>query len=98
MQQEAANELAGCKRHDLAVAILTIVLPAKADVAGRQCDEPAVGDGDAMSVTGKIGENLGRAGERTFGKDHPFDFAQGSDIRLERLPGPETGSVLGERS
>ena len=32
-------------------------------------DEPVVGDGDAMGVAAKIGENLGGSAERSLGVD-----------------------------
>ena len=83
VHQKAADELAGLERHRFALAVLAIVLPAKADVAVGQRDQPAVGDGDAMGVAGEIGEHLLGAGERTLGKDDPFALTQRSEIRCE---------------
>src|ERR1700682_4201194 len=67
-----------------ALAVLTIVLPAEGHTTIGQRDQPAVGNGDAMGITGKIGEHLLGAGEWTLGKDHPFAPAQRREILLER--------------
>jgi hypothetical protein len=79
VEQEATHELANGKLHDLVfvVAILTVVLPAKADMLIGQAEQPAVADGDAMGVPGKIGQDLLRACERTLGVNGPFPHAQG---------------------
>lgn len=83
VHQKAPDELASLERHHFARAVLAIVLPAEADFAVGQRDQPTVGNYDAMSVTGKIGEHLLRARERTLGKDHPFASTQGREILLE---------------
>src|SRR3974390_361057 len=76
MQQEAADELVGIERHRFGLAGLSIVLPGEGDVAIGECDEPAVGDGDAMGVAAEIGEHLFGAAERRLGVDHPVDAPQ----------------------
>ena len=87
VQQETAHELANGELHDLVlvVAILTVVLPAKADVLIAKMEQPAVGDGDAMGVPRKIGQDLLWTCERTLGVDDPFPRAQGSEVSLECL-------------
>jgi predicted acetyltransferase len=87
VQQEPAHELANGEPHDLVlvVAILTVVLPAKADLLVREFKQPAVADGDAVSVPRKIGQDLLWACERTLGVNNPFPRTQGSEVGLECL-------------
>ena len=49
-------------------------------------EQPAVGDGDAMGVPRKIGQDLLWTCERTLGVNNPFPRAQGSEVSLECLP------------
>ena len=46
-------------------------------------DEAAVGNGDAVSVTPEIGENLGRSAERLLGIDDPVDVPHGGEMSSE---------------
>src|SRR5579862_3109923 len=88
VEQEAAHELANGELHDfvLVVAILTIVLPAKADMLVREFKQPAVADGDAMSVPRKICQDLLWTCKRTLGVNDPFSRARGSEVGLKCLP------------
>jgi len=66
VDQEAADELAGGQCHDL-LALATIgaiVLPSEGDAVVADCDQPAVGDGDAVSVARQIGEQRFGSAER----------------------------------
>ncbi len=45
MEQEAPHEFAGVERHHLVAALVAVVLPAEADLAVGEIEEPAVGDG-----------------------------------------------------
>ena len=58
VDQEAAHELGGGGCHDLlAVATVgAIVLPSEGDAGAAAGDQPAVGDGDTVSVAGQIGQ------------------------------------------
>jgi hypothetical protein len=87
VEQEAAHALAHVEAHDLAVvtAVLAIVLPAEADMAFVDIKQAAVGDGDAMGVTGEIGQDLLGAGEGLLGIDDPFTFAQWREVSLPRV-------------
>ena len=49
------------------------------DAALIMGDQAAVGDGDAMSVAGGIGEDRGGTGEGPLGMDDPLDLAQGRE-------------------
>ena len=74
MDQEAADELAGCECHDLlAVAALgAIVLPSEGDAVAVAGDQPAVGDGDAVGIARQIGQHGLWPAERALGVDDPF--------------------------
>ena len=58
VHQEAANELSGFERHDLALVAGPVVLPAEADAPITAVDETTVGDGHAMGITAQIIEDL----------------------------------------
>ena len=84
MQQEAADELVGGQRHDLALVLMPVVAPAEADPAAGERDESAVGDRDAVRVAAEIGQHRRGAGEWSLGVDDPCD---------RRSPGKENGNV-----
>ena len=88
VEQEAAHELANGELHDFAlvVAILTIVLPTKADMLVREFEQPAVADGDAMSVARKISQDLARTCEGTLGVNDPFLRAQAQQCDISLWP------------
>src|SRR4051794_28746752 len=71
MDQEPADELVGGQGHRAVVAVLPVVLPAEADLAVVDGDQPAVRDSDAMGVAPDIGEDLVWAGEGPLGIHHP---------------------------
>src|SRR5437870_3572692 len=97
VQQKAADELAVGELHRLGLAVLTVVFPAKADLAVVQRDQPAVGNRNAMCVTGEIAEDLLRACERALRIDHPFGLAQRSKISREGTRLRQPGQVGEER-
>jgi hypothetical protein len=76
MQQETADELVGIERHQFGLAVLAIVFPGEADLAIKERDQPAVGDGDAMGVAAEITQHLFGATERRLGIDDPFDVPE----------------------
>ena len=77
VDQEAADKLAGCERHDLpAIATIgTIVFPSEGDTESVAGNEPAVGDGDAVGIARQIGQHGLWPAERALGIDHPFGSA-----------------------
>jgi hypothetical protein len=91
VHQEAAQELVGAERHGLDPHRAgggiggAVVLPAEADGAVVQADEPAVGDGDAVSVAGEVGEHRRRAAEGRLGVDHPLGPTKRRQVRGERI-------------
>src|SRR5215470_11858409 len=88
VQKEAANELMGVECHCLPAigAIEAIVLPTEGDttVVGRE--QPPVGDGDAMRVSGQVAEHGFRPSEWLLGVDDPLDLLE------RRKEGGEGGS------
>jgi len=54
-----------------------IVFVAEGDLAVLQGDEPVVGDGDAMRITGQVFEDVPWVLHGLFGEDHPLLVAQG---------------------
>jgi hypothetical protein len=58
VEQKATYELARMERHHLASGVLAIILPAKADLAIGNREQPAVRDCNAVRVAGQVGEHL----------------------------------------
>src|SRR6267154_2001357 len=83
MQQKPADELLGAERHEFGLSTLPIILPAKADAALLEVDEPAVGDRHAMRVAPEISERLLGTAERTLGVHNPIRSAQRGQVLRE---------------
>ena len=66
MLQKTPQELFVRERHDAALAVVRIVLPAERDVRIGNLDETMVGDGDAMRVAGQIVQYVFGPAERFF--------------------------------
>src|SRR5882757_5574454 len=64
VQEKATDELVGRELHDLAGAVLAIILPGESDVIIFDGGQAAVGDGDAVRIATEIGERLGGSAER----------------------------------
>ena len=66
MDQEAADELVDCQRHQFVsiAAFDPIVLPLEGDAVAVECDQAAVGDGDTVGVAGEIGKHRRGSAER----------------------------------
>ena len=92
VDEEAADELVGGELHDLVAgaAVGPIVLVFESDAPAIESDQPAVGDGDAVSVARQIGQHRLRSAERGLGVDVPLDLAQRRQIGRE-------GFAFGER-
>ena len=71
MQEEAAQELFDRQGHEPLLVAVSGVSPAEGDVAVGESNEPAVGDGDAMSVIAEIAQHVFWPTERPFGVDDP---------------------------
>ena len=84
VDQEAANKLAGAKRHRLVAcgAIAAVILVTEGDAIGIDADEAAVGDRDAVGVARQVSEHRLGPGERIFYVDVPFDLARRYEERV----------------
>ena len=71
VQQEAAQELFDRQSHEPLLVAVSGVAPAKSDVALGESNQPAVGDGDAMSVGAEIAQHMFWPAERPLGVDDP---------------------------
>src|SRR5690606_3992884 len=92
MQQKAADELVGGKRHYLLPvgAAAAIVLVAEGDSGLIEPHEPTVRDGDAVGVARQISEHRFRASEWRLRVDYPALLTNGREV-------PQEGSAIGER-
>src|ERR1700722_17943610 len=84
MDQKAPDELLTREGHYLLAVVISVILPAEADLVAIHGHQSVVRDGDAISVAPDVVENLGRARERPLRVDHPCD---------RRSPGKENGDV-----
>ena len=71
VQEEAAQELFDRQSHEPFLVAVGGVAPAKGDVAVGKSNQPAVGNGDAMSVSAEIAQHVFWAAKRPFGVDNP---------------------------
>ena len=78
MQPKATEELIGGERHGSSLAALGVVAPTKGDLTIGHGHEARVGNGDAVSITREIGEDLGRSGTRSLGIDDPSTVGSGA--------------------
>ena len=71
VQEEAAQELRSQQRHRALLAAVSIVLPTEGDAFAIECEEPMIGDGDAVRISAEIAQDLLRTTEGRLGIDHP---------------------------
>ncbi len=71
VQEEAAQERFDWQSHEPFLVAMGGVAPAKGDVALGESNQPAVGNGDAMSVSAEIAQHVFWAAKRPFGVDNP---------------------------
>ena len=71
VQQEAAQELFDGQGHEPFLVAVSGVAPTKGDVAVGKSNQPAVGNGDAMSVSAEIAQHMFWPAEWSFGVDNP---------------------------
>ena len=80
MEEEAADEFVRLEDHGLLPTAMAVILPFERNgfiVAGK---ETAVGDGDAMGVTGEIAQHLFGPGEGSLGVNHPVDLTRRAEM------------------
>lgn len=95
VQQEATDEFAAVERHQAVtlLAFTPIILPLEADATRFEGDEPAIGDGDAVSVARQIRQHLIRPGERALGVDHPIAAMERLQEGAKRIEVAEMGMI-----
>ena len=71
VQEEAAQELFDRQSHEPFLVAVSGVAPAKGDVSVGKSNQPAVGNGDAMSVSAEIAQHMFWPAERPFGVHNP---------------------------
>jgi len=71
MEQEAAQELFDGQSHEPLRVAVSGISPAKSYVAIGECDQPGVGNGDAMGVGAKVAEHMFRSSEGPLGVNDP---------------------------
>ncbi len=88
VEQEAADKLVCCQRHDLLPvrAVASIVLEAQGDALPVERDQAPVRDGNAVGVTRQIGEHSFGTSERRLGIDDPSLLPNGRQMAQERTP------------
>jgi len=90
VEQEAAQELFDSQGHESLLVAVGGISPSEGDVATGERDQPAVGDGDAMSVCAEITQHMFRTSEGLLGVDDP--------VVAEQYPQPgREGAWLGKR-
>ena len=78
VREEPANELMRGERHGLVLVrpLNPVILEFEGDAIGIGRDQPAVGDGDAVSISQQISKHRFGPGERLFCICYPFGLAQ----------------------
>ena len=71
MEQEAAQELIDDQSHEPFLVAVGGIAPSEGDVAIGESSQPAVGNGDAMSIGAEITQHLFRSAEGRLGVDNP---------------------------
>src|SRR6266550_6254221 len=83
VKQKATDELNRIEAHHLDAVVVSGVAPFKTHLAVVQVQEPAIGEGNTMSVACQILEHKVRTAERCLGIDDPFLMAQGGEHCVE---------------
>ncbi len=83
VDQESAQELICGDRHDLRLAAVRIVFPAKRDAIILERNQSMVADGHAVRIAGEIVQNMFRTSEGWLGVDHPVFAEEESQERVE---------------
>ena len=78
MEQEAAKELIDCQSHEPLLVAVRGIAPSEGDVAIAESNQPAVGNGDAMSIGAEITQHMFRSAEGRLGVYDPVVAEQHS--------------------
>lgn len=92
VQEKVADELGGveCHGREPVAAFDAVVLPLESDASFVEREETGIRDRDTVGVSGEIGENGLRSGERPLGVDDPLGAAERGERGVE-------GALLGKR-
>jgi len=71
MEQEAAQELIDDQSHEPFLVAVGGIAPSEGDFAIGESNQPAVGNGDAMSIGAEITQHMFRSAEGRLGVDDP---------------------------
>src|ERR1700741_3618126 len=87
VEQEAPDELVGAEYHCAVprLPVAAVILVPEGHASLVESNEPAVRDGDAMSVAGEIGKHRFWPGEGRLGIDEPFLAREGRERRGKAL-------------
>ena len=85
VEEEAPEEFVGAEGHDPLLAAMGVVLPPETDLAVLEGDQPMVGNGDAMGVTGQVVQNIVRTAKGRLGVNDPVLAEEGTNQRPEKL-------------
>ena len=83
VDQESPQKLICGNRHNLLLAAVCVVFPAKRDLIILESNEPVVGDGDAMCISRQIVQNMFRTSEGWLDVDYPVFAEEESQERVE---------------
>jgi hypothetical protein len=98
VEQEAPDEFAGRQRHRAKPlpAVAAVILVAEGYAALVEADQAAVWDGNAVGVSGEIGEHRFGPGEGWLGIDEPVLLLEWRKVRGEGLAAMQAVEVAKE--
>ena len=85
VQKKTSNKFMSLQGHNFDGIIVPIIFPMKRDLALSKGQQTVIGNGDAVSITTEIIENLFWFTERRFSINHPFLLTAGKYEFLEIL-------------
>jgi hypothetical protein len=83
VKQKTSDELVGRDGHRSHLVAAGVIPPTEGNAFAIEGDEPVVGDGDTMSITAEISDDLFWAAEGGFGINNPILTKQQSEERRE---------------
>ena len=83
VDQESSQKLICGNLHNLLLAALCVVFPAKRDSIILESNQSMVGDGDPMCIASQIVQNMFRTSEGWLDVDHPVFAEEESQERAE---------------
>ena len=90
VEEEASNEFKGMESHGFSAVLVSVILPGERHRFIVHGKDAMIGDGDAVSVSAEIGDDLFGAAKGRFGVNDPI-------VPAEALTKCEKGGGCGER-